>query len=345
MENEIRVLVQEAIESKVFPGSVVLVGDKKKVDLLRAYGTTMYDDPGSKKVETEMLFDIASITKAFTATLTLIFLDENKLALDDYVVKFIPEFAGQGREIITIWHLLTHSSGLKLAMSSVKDFPSSEIRDRVLADVPTTQPGSQVYYSNVNSMLLAEVMTRISKRPFIEVMKEKIIDPLSLSNTMFNPPKSFLERIVPTEHDSWRMRLIRGEVHDESAYSMGGITGHAGLFSTASDLWKFAQVWINNGLFQGKVFLKNETVALASSLQIQTQTGGQGLGWKIADTEWMGEVPSDTYGHTGFTGTSITICPSKNKIFVFLTNRIYPKRGDKELINLVRRDLHELILK
>ncbi len=345
MEKDIDKLVLSAIQKRVFPGAVVLVGTGDKIELSKAFGTTKYADPGTKQLSVDMIYDIASLTKLFTYTAALALLEKGRFDLDTPVSEIIPRFTGEGREKIAIKHLFTHTSGLRLALSSLRDFPGKVIRNRVLKDHPFTSVGTTVYYSNVNPMLLAEIITLVTNMRFIDFLQRTILDPLEPGNTSFNPPKKFLSKIVPTENDSWRMRLVHGRVHDESAHALGGIAGHAGLFSTALDLWKFAAMWLSLGSGNGQRILKPETVKLATSPQVKSQFGWVGLGWKIDEPNFMDHTPEDSFGHTGFTGTSLVICPKKSKIIILLSNRIYPHRppNDKAIYE-VRRELCQIVL-
>lgn len=344
MEDKIRLIINKAIDEKVFPGAVFLFGTSQKIEYLQSFGTTKYNDPGTKSVTADTIYDIASLTKLFTTTAALILIDRGKFKLDTKVSSLLPEFSGGEKNSVTIWNLLTHTAGLHFSMKSLKDFPSTEIRHKILSRPLNFKPGTQAHYSNPNSMLLAEVITVVSGKKFIDFLKNEVIDPLKLSNTQFHPAKRLLSRIAPTEKDSWRMRLIHGEVHDESAYAMGGIAGHAGLFSTAEDLWKFCLMWLNGGLIGGKRILEKETVDRATSRQVKDEDGWIGLGWRIDNPKITDHAPWGTYGHTGFTGTSVIVSPRKNKILILLSNRIYPQRKDVSSIQSVRNQLTDLVL-
>lgn len=345
MSDKIRQIISRAIDNKVFPGAVFLIGNDKKIEYLQSFGTTMYEDPGSKSVNHDTIYDIASLTKLFTSTAALILLDRKKIKFSTTVTSLIPQFSGGYKDEVTIWNLLTHTAGINFSMKSLKQFPSKEIRHKLLHRPLDFKPGTEVHYSNPNAMLLAEVITVVTGKKFTSFLKKEIIRPLGLKNTMFHPPKSLLYRISPTEKDSWRNRLIHGQVHDESAYAMGGISGHAGLFSTAHDLWKFSTMWLNQGFFEDQKILKKETVKKAIHRQVKDRKGWIGLGWRIDNPEIMDHAPVGAFGHTGFTGTSIVISPTKNKILILLSNRIYPHRKDVTAIQSVRNSLTQLVLK
>lgn len=345
MEEQISKLINRAIEDKVFPGAVVLVSDEQKIEYLQAFGTTKYDDPGTTSIKPNFIYDIASLTKVFTFSAGLKLMEERKISLDTKVAEVLPEFDGEGkRGEITIWNLMTHSSGLSFKSSSFKNFPSKHIRRETLKASMVYKTGSKAFYDNINAILMAEVITAVSGEKFINYLKKEILEPMNLRDTCYKPSKKLLDKIVPTENDGWRMRLVHGEVHDEGTYALGGIAGHAGLFSTAKDLWTFGSMWLNNGSLNGRRILSPESITLATRKYTKGENGWMGLGWMINNHNWMDNAPDGTYGHTGFTGTSLLICPIKKKIIILLSNRIYPKRGSVEPISQVRTELAEIVL-
>ena len=338
MEEAINKLITGAISKKVFPGAVVLVGDDSKIQYLKAFGTTKYQDEGSIPVQPDFIFDLASVTKVFTFTAALKLINMGKLSLGTKLSEILEEFnTSEQKRKITIWNLFTHSSGLSFKFHSFKSFPSKHIRKEILNAPLVYEIGSKVLYDNINAMLMAEVITRVSGKKFIDYLQDEVLDPLNLKSTRYKPSKKLMPKIVPTENDGWRMRLVHGEVHDESAYALGGIAGHAGLFSTAEDLWIFGRTWLN------KSFLDKKLISRATTRQIKSPEGWMGLGWKIDYPDFMDHAPEGTYGHAGFTGTSLVICPANNKIIILLSNRIYPKRGPAEPIFDVRSKLCEIV--
>lgn len=345
MQDKIKDLISQSIQDRIFPGATVLVGNNRDIEFLQSFGTTMYDDPDSKPVTPDMLYDIASITKVFTATAIFKLIDSGIISLDSKIGDLIPELEPDGKKPITVKQLLTHNSGLSLKFHSLSDFPSKQIRHHLLHDPLIAVPGTKVLYDNANGMMLAEVVTSVSGKKFIDYLSDEVLIPVGLQNTMFNPPKDRIDEIVPTETDSWRMRLVHGEVHDESAYAMGGIAGHAGLFSTAEDLWKFANLWLHTGEMGNKRLLSAQIVNQATCKQVDWDHGPIGFEWRIDNQRVTDHAPKGTYNHTGFTGTALIICPKKNKIIVLLTNYIYPKRPESftPLFN-VRKKLSEIIL-
>lgn len=345
MEEKINRLIADSIKQKVFPGAVVLIGDNSRIQFLKSYGTTKYEDKGSISVQPDFIYDLASVTKTFTYTAGLKLIEEGKISLETRLGEILEEFTDRERSEIKIWNLFTHTSGLSFKFSSFKDYPSKHLRKLILSRPPVYETGTEVLYDNINAMLMAEVITKVSGQKFVDYLREKVIKPLGLKSTTYKPVKKMLKRIVPTEDDSWRMRLVHGEVHDESAYALGGIAGHAGLFSTARDLWRFGAMWLNGGTFADKEILSKESTSLATTKQIEGPNGWMGLGWKINYPDFMDHAPDGTYGHAGFTGTSLVVCPAKNKIIILLSNRIYPKRTPPEPIFAVRSKLSEIVLR
>lgn len=337
-DSQIDKVIETAIADKVFPGAVVLVGDNKSVLLKRAYGTTKYSDPGSIPVQEDFIYDLASLTKPFTATAFLTLVDQKKVSLETTIGEVIPGLEPEDKKKITMFQLLTHSSGLSLKFHSLSDFPSKQIRHHLLTDKLISKPGEKVLYDNANFMMLAEAITYISGEKFIDYLQKSVLDPLSLKDTTFNPTKKLISKIPPTEEDSWRMKLIHGEVHDESAYALGGIAGHAGLFSTVDDLYTFGQMWLKGG---GRILSKS-LVTQAITPQVREEKGPIGLCWKI-DNKNFGATPKGTYGHGGFTGTALVISPLRSKILILLTNRVYPKRRPYELMENIRFKLAEIV--
>ncbi len=330
-------IVREAIAQRIFPGAVVLVAHEGVLRHTAAYGSTMYDDPGSQPVTLTTRYDIASLTKVFTATVVLQLYDAGAIMLDRPAADYLPGLQARG---VTVRHLLTHTSGLALQLSALRTAGADRLRAVVYATNPTHRPGTRVVYTNINSMLLGDIVAAVSGQPFDQALQALLLEPLGLASTGFCPDLSGHAHIAPTEWDTeWRRMLVQGVVHDESTFALGGVAGHAGLFSTATDLWRFAQMWLDQGVMQQRRFLRAETVALATRDHTQqlaraaggaVQAGGEalrcGLGWMLERPNFMGHAPADTYGHTGFTGPALAIVPGERLIVVVLSNRTYPRR-------------------
>lgn len=327
-------IITAAIERRIFPGAVVLVLQDGLPRHARAYGTTMYADPGSQPVTLATIYDIASLTKVFTATAALRLLDQGLLALDAPVVDYLPGARATG---VTVRHLLTHSSGLHLQLSTLRQRGAAGIRAAVYSVEPSRPPGTHVAYTNINSLLLGDIVAQVYGRSLDIALHELVIEPLGMQYTRFCPPVAWRARIAPTEWDcDWRGGLVWGEVHDESAHALGGVAGHAGLFSTVADLQRFAQMWLAAGVWRDSRLLRAETVALAihdhtAEMGIRLTEPGTaalhcGLGWMLKRANFMGNAPDDTYGHTGFTGPVITLVPRYRLAVILLSNRTYPHR-------------------
>lgn len=327
LEAAIAAPVNAAIEQRIFPGAVVLVIHHGTVCSAAAFGHSMYDDPGSQPVTVDTPYDIASITKVFTMTATLRLLDDSHLHLDTAASHYLPGLRASG---VTVRHLLTHTSGLSLRLSLLRDRPPQEIRAAIYATEPAYPPGSRVAYVNINSLLLGDIVAHVSGMPLDQSFETLLLHPLGMESTCFNPPPSLRPHIPPTEWDeAWRGGLVQGTVHDESTHALGGVAGHAGLFSTAADLGRFMQMWLDGG----GALLRRETVAMATRVQtsgLQLPTEGLafhcGLGWMLGHPVIMPNAPLDTYGHTGFTGPTLVLVPSRHLGLVILSNRTYPRR-------------------
>ncbi len=329
-ERAITRICEDAIAAQIFPGVVVLVSQGGQHLQHLACGTTMYADSGSRPVALNDIFDIASLTKIVTATAALVLLDAGWLKLEEEVTHWLPAVRAHG---VTLYHLLTHSSGLDLRLSLLREAGAAGIRDAVWAAQPLCQPGSVVAYTNINSFLLGEVVACVAGAPLDLALRELVLGPLGMEETSFCPPASLTARIVPTEWDNtWRGGLVHGTVHDESAAALGGIAGHAGLFSTTSDLERLMRMWLEGGSRQGRQILHEASVAEA----LRNHTSGLrgpggstihcGLGWMLNRPGFMGSAAANSFGHTGFTGPALVGLPEHNLALVVLSNRTYPQR-------------------
>jgi CubicO group peptidase (beta-lactamase class C family) len=341
LAEQIDTIVADAIERRVFPGAVVIITQNAEVLHHAAYGTTMYADPGSQPVQLDTIYDVASLTKMFTATAALRLSDAGKLDLGARIASYLPEFRAPG---VTIWHVLTHTSGLDIRLSALRHVGRAGMLDVVYDTAPKHLPGSIVAYSNVNTLLLGEIVAHVYGAPLEVALGDLVIDPLGLHDTLFRPPPALLQRIAPTECDQeWRGALVHGSVHDESTYALGGVAGHAGLFSTAADLAMFCRMWLDaigdRGLqcadlpaqslafnFQSTLFLRSETAQLAVSNHTAGLNAACGLGWMLDRPNFMGAAPTGSFGHTGFTGPAMIVVPERRMSAVVLSNRVYPRR-------------------
>jgi len=339
-------IVNDAISDSSFPGAVVLVQKHDKVIFEKAFGHFTYEK-SSPRMKLNTLFDLASVSKVIsTTTCAMICIDRSLFKLDDKAAGYIPEFAQNGKENITIRNLLLHNSGLPAYKRYYKMYDNSE---DVLKDIYATELeypiGTKTIYSDLGIITLGKIIEKVTGKTLNEFAKQEIFIPLDMKNTMYNPPDSLKKYCAPTEYDNyWRHRQIQGEVHDETASMLGGVAGHAGLFSTAGDISKVLQMLLDKGTFEGKRIIDSATVELFIKRQLEKSTRALGWDTKSPEGSSAGNLFSDiSYGHTGFTGTSVWTDPTRNLFVIFLTNRVYPTRENHKLFK-VRPALHNAII-
>jgi uncharacterized protein YbbC (DUF1343 family)/CubicO group peptidase (beta-lactamase class C family) len=325
-------IVREAIRRDEIPGAVVTVGTGQKVVYHRAFGFRSLV-PRRLPMKESTIFDIASLTKVVaTTTAVMQLIEKGKLRLEDPVARYWPEFGANGKSDITVRELLTHYSGLRPDLDHGSGNAGYAGTIKMIADeTPIAPPGTRFIYSDINFEALGELVRRISGEALDTYCRDHIFGPLGMRDTTFRPPRSWRSRIAPTEqlHDT----MLRGEVQDPTARRMGGVAGHAGLFSSAGDLAIFARMLLNNGTLKGRHILTGLSVEKMTSPQSPPgKTVLRGLGWDIDSpfSSARGELyPVGSYGHTGFTGTSLWIDPVSGTFIIILTNRVYPNgRGD-----------------
>jgi uncharacterized protein YbbC (DUF1343 family)/CubicO group peptidase (beta-lactamase class C family) len=322
---EVDSIIQQAIADGNIPGAVLLVGHNGTIIYRKAYGERSLE-PRRTPMTVDTIFDLASLTKVIATTTAVMQLIElGKIRLNDPVAKYLPDFAQNGKEDITIRQLLTHYSGLA---PDINLDPSWEGKDTAyklcFTETPAQAPGSGFIYSDTNFIMLGALVEKISGETFDVYTERHIFTPLKMTHTRFNPPASWRAKIAPTQFDE-NEHMLHGEVHDPRARRMGGVAGHAGLFSTADDLAKFAQTLLNGGdgilsAVTVKKMTQPETPPSASVLR--------GFGWDI-DSPFSSNrgdlLPIGSYGHTGFTGTSIWIDPTTKTYIILLTNSVHPR--------------------
>jgi uncharacterized protein YbbC (DUF1343 family) len=330
--DEIAPAVEAAIRDKKLPGAVVLIGRGDRVVYQKAFGSRALD-PSVEPMTADTIFDLASLTKVVATTTSVMQLvEEGKVRLNDRVSAFIPGFERHDKANITIRHLMTHTSGLRPDVDLADDWSGYDTAIQLAIDeVPASSPGERFVYSDINYVLLGEVVRRVSGKPLDEYAATHIFAPLGMKDTGFKPAAALLPRIAPTEKVDGRM--LRGVVHDPTARRMGGVAGHAGLFSTAADLAIFCRMLLDGGRYNGVRILAPLTVAkMTSPASGSGDPNVRGLGWDIDSTysQNRGELlPVGSFGHTGFTGTSIWIDPATREFVVFLSNRVHPDgKGD-----------------
>jgi CubicO group peptidase (beta-lactamase class C family) len=300
-------VIEQAIRDDRIPGAVLIVGHAGDVVHRKAYGRRAVV-PQTEAMTVDTIFDCASLTKVIATTSSLMKLfEQGKLRLDDRVTEYLPEFQG-GKSPITIRNLMTHFSGMRPDLDLKPVWSGYETGIHMaLIDKPTTPPGARFVYSDINFLLLGEIVRRLSGQTLDVFARRNIFEPLGMNDSMFLPPASLRGRIAPTEPP------LRGVVHDPTARFMGGVAGDAGLFSTAADLARFCEMILGKGSRQGVRIFSPLTVEKFTTPQTPPdQPILRGLGWDI-DSPYSsnrGELfPIGSYGHTGFTGTSIWIDP------------------------------------
>ena len=346
-------VIEKAIADRAFPGATLAVGFRGKLSV-HAYGNLRYDAK-SPAVKPDTMYDIASLTKVVVTTTLVEKLFEgdfpSPLSLDAPIERYLPEWSSgpqpDWRHKVTVRNLMTHTSGLPPFKEYWRTSTSrEETLRRIFAEPLEYEPGTKVVYSDLGIILMAEIIQRLTGEPLEKLASEYIFGPLGMKNSMYNPPKDLWPEIAPTEFDSQlRHRLVQGEVHDENAYAIGGVSGHAGVFSTAPDLAAFCQMLLNGGVYGHQRVLRRATIAEFTApqpLARNTRT----LGWVVpTENSSSGHYfSSHSYGHTGFTGTTIWIDPDRQLFVVLLTNRVHPTRENHKIAG-VRPAVHDAIMK
>jgi uncharacterized protein YbbC (DUF1343 family)/CubicO group peptidase (beta-lactamase class C family) len=342
-------LIKDEIVKQRLPGAVVVVGRKGRIIWQKSYGSRAVE-PVREAMTAETIFDLASLTKVVaTATSIMILVERGKVRLSDPVSVYIPELKGEGRENITVEQLLIHRAGYAPDFDLRERWTGyDEAIKRLIKEPLRNLPGTRFVYSDIGFIALGEVVKRVSGMPLDQFAKQNIFQPLHMNDTGFRPAIALRTRIAPTEKRRGQLSYLgdtpanlgsegdvwlRGQVHDPTSYRMNGVAGHAGLFSTAKDLSVYCQMILNNGQFGGVRVLSALSVAEMTRPRLVSNTGAtRGLGWDINSSfsTNRGELfPLGSFGHTGFTGTSLWIDPSSQMFVVFLSNRVHPDgKGD-----------------
>jgi uncharacterized protein YbbC (DUF1343 family)/CubicO group peptidase (beta-lactamase class C family) len=336
-------VVNQAIAEKKTPGAVVLVGRGDTVVYHKAYGDRAVS-PQREPMTLDTVFDVASLTKVVaTTTAVMKLVEEGRVRLNDTVASFVPEFGKYGKERLTVRDLLIHVSGLRPDLDLVEPWAGYDTAMKLAAEETLAPQPYPFVYSDINFEMLGEIVARVSKQPLDEYVQEHIFRPLGMRDTTFKPPASLIPRIAPTELCRQNNApcapgvlegpvnvMLRGVVHDPTARRMGGVAGHAGLFSTAADLSIFSRMLLNGGAVGTTRILSPLTVSRMTS-PASAEPNVRGLGWDV-DSSFSsnrGELlPIGSFGHTGFTGTSIWIDPATRVYVVFMANRVHIPGGD-----------------
>jgi len=345
----------DCIQQKYFPGAVVIVGRHDRIVFRQAYGQAQWV-PKPRPLKIDMLFDLASLTKPIaTATSIMILVERGKLSLHDKVRDYVPEFSvyedekGQEGEETRLWHLLTHTSGLpaytnaeEVARLYGSPCPTETLVKHIASLKKEFPPGKAFRYSCLGYITLAYIIQKITGKDIATFARENIFLPLGMKKTFFNPPPELKDQCVATEVIDGKPLI--GTVHDPLARLQGGISGNAGLFSTADDLALFARMMLNQGELDGHRILSPLSVRRMTEIYPEVLFSGRGLGWDINSpySTNRGDLFGRTsYGHTGYTGTSIWIDPETKTFIIFLTNRVHP--DDKGVIIPVRSRVANLV--
>jgi uncharacterized protein YbbC (DUF1343 family)/CubicO group peptidase (beta-lactamase class C family) len=325
--------INQAIADKRCPGGVLWLEHRGGV-YHKAYGNRALV-PATEPMSEDTIFDAASLTKVVACTpAVMLLVERGKIKLDEPVCTYIPEFKGGGKEAVTVRQLLTHTSGMLPDIETRTDWHGQGTAiEKACAEELRTPPGTAIRYSDVNFFLLGEIVQRISGRSLQDFVAREIYQPLRMKDSGYLPPEDKVARIAPTEVVNGKP--YRGVVHDPTARKMGGVAGHAGLFITAADLAQYARMLLNGGSLDGKRIFKPETVALMTSVQTPSAISERrGLGWDI-DSGYSGPrgsvFPLGSYGHTGWTGTSLWIDPFSQTFVIFLSNRNHPDESGNVL--------------
>jgi CubicO group peptidase (beta-lactamase class C family) len=335
--------VAESIKGREIPGAVVLVARHGQIAYFKAFGNRSIQ-PRVEPMTTDTIFDVSSLTKV-VATLpsVMLLVEDGNLRIEDRVKRYLPNFSGGGKDAITVRQLLTHYSGLAPDFDLSKPwFGRAAALEELWKTKAESEPGKEFVYSDLNFIALAEIVQSLSGQTVDAFARDRVFVPLGMNETLFRPPASLIGRMAPTEPRGNTLRylkgqsaesmdkILRGEVHDPTAWKMGGVAGHAGLFSTARDLAIYAQTLLGGGTYRGVKLLAPMSVEAMSSPQSPAGSSQvRGFGWDI-DSKYSapkGDLFQGGYGHTGFSGTSMWIHPPTDTFVIILTNRVHPDGG------------------
>ncbi len=332
LRDSIRAVLDRAVADSAFPGAYVAVGNASGV--LAEYGAGRLDSSDLTRPDATTIWDLASLTKVIGTTSAMLQLvGSGRVVLDSPVVRYLPEWKAGGAASITVRHLMTHSAGLPAWRPFYKEAGSAEeVVQQLFATGPDTVPGTRFLYSDLGFMLLGKLVERVSGQPLAQYDVDHVFAPLGMADTRYLPPAEWQPRIAPTEQDPWRQRKLRGEVHDENAAKIGGVSGHAGLFSSGRDLARFARMYLSNGALDGVRVLDAATMAQFTRVQ-DTTVSRRALGWETptGGNSAGHRFSAAAFGHTGFTGTSLWMDPKQDVFVLLLTNRVNPTRTNLKI--------------
>jgi serine-type D-Ala-D-Ala carboxypeptidase len=334
-------VVERGIKAGGYPGASVVVGRRGAAVWEKGFGKLSWESSSPGVSADRTIYDLASLTKVVgTTTALMVLYDQGKIRLDDPVSRYVPAFSGGAKDQVTLRMLLEHRSGLPAGRDLWRlAHTPAEARDVVISTPLVCEPGRCYEYSDLGADMLGFVVEAASGEPMDKFLSENVFTPLGMMDTFFRPADSLHSRVAPTEVAPPRRYPLQSEVHDENAFALGGVAGHAGLFSTAADLSVFAQMMLNGGVYNGTRVVADTTIALFT----KRAAGTRALGWDTCGGSGScGQyLDEEAYGHTGFTGTSIWIDPSRDMFVVLLTNRVHEPKAKRpaKVIADVRADL------
>jgi CubicO group peptidase (beta-lactamase class C family) len=344
-------LLRDCAESGAFPGGVLFVGGIDTIFHSVAFGH--YGDNDRRPVSDSTVYDLASLTKVVgLTTAVMLLVADDSLDLDQTLADFFPQMARTPKGDVTVRQLLTHTSGLAAWRPlHLETASKQEALDSVLAAGLETAPGTTYRYSDLGAITLGLVVERVSGHRLDEFLHDRVFSPLGMEWTTYRPPQNWLDRIAPTENDPWRGRVLRGEVHDENAARLEGVAGHAGLFSMAPDLARFAQ-WMLRAYHGGAepatgILIDSQIVRVFVTRQPGPPGSTRALGWDTPSDEGSSAgtlLSRSSFGHTGFTGTSIWIDPELNRFVILLTKRVHPTR-ENNAIGWIRGQVADMVVR
>jgi serine-type D-Ala-D-Ala carboxypeptidase len=335
-------VIARGIKAGGFPGAAVVIGRRGATVWEKGFGNLTWSGK-SAVVPSRTIYDLASLTKVVgTTTAIMILYDQDRIELDDRVSRYIPEFSGGAKDDVTIHDLLEHRSGLPAGRDLWRiAYSPAEARRAAIATPLECLPRKCLIYSDLGADVLGFVVEAVSGQRLDEFLDQHVFLPLNMRETFFRPHWTLRDRIAPTELTPPRGYPLRGEVHDENAFALGGVAGHAGLFSTASDLAVFAQMMLNGGHINGTRIMSDSTVARFTART--AARGTRALGWDTCgnDGSCGSYLSQRAYGHTGYTGTSLWIDPDRDLFVILLTNRVHAARARRpaKVIADIRADI------
>ena len=344
-------VIDSAIQNKIFPGAQIFISKGEDIIAHKGIGTYTYEQ-SSSKVDTSSIYDIASITKAMSVVpIVMKLVEKKRLSIRSYVSEYYPDFISDYKKDVKIEHLLTHSSGIK---GYIQYFKIAQINteDEVIEDIISRdlefKPGSKFEYSDLGFILLKDIIEKANRSDFENLTSRWIYKSLGMSSTYFNPESYLKDRLVPTEYDSnYRKKMVHGIVHDENAFMIGGVSGHAGLFSNAWDIAIFTKLFLNDGVWLGKRHFNKSTIRKFIRNQNMPKGSDMALGWDTPSPYGSSAgdyFSNNSFGHLGFTGTSVWADKEKEIIIIMLTNRVHPSREKKGIYG-IRREFYNRVMK